>query len=181
MQRSTPLALVLALAALAAILPASASAITLHVHRTVDVVGGVEVREEVGVVKVAPRDDDEDGFANRDDRCDRDAYSAGNEGCTPPPPDPVVYEPIEPSYPEPSYEPSTSGCPSYMSGEASSPDAVNPTSGAAGCFQVIPSTAAAMGAACADVNSTSCAAAICAAQGDDAWVAADPCGYVGRP
>ena len=47
-----------------------------------------------------------------------------------------------------------------MAAEADSPTDVNPTSGAAGCYQVIPSTAAAMGPACADVNSPDCLAAI---------------------
>lgn len=71
---------------------------------------------------------------------------------------------------------SSGGCPSYMAGEATSPDAVNPSSGAAGCFQIIPSTQAAYGCAAPDA---ACAAAICAEQGDAAWVAADPCSYLG--
>lgn len=78
---------------------------------------------------------------------------------------------------------STGGCPSYMAAEAGSPDAVNPSSGAAGCYQVLPSTAAAMGGACADVNADSCVAAICASQGNAAWASsgATPCDYLGRP
>jgi len=85
--------------------------------------------------------------------------------------DPGNYEaPAAPAAPA-----SSGGCPANMAGEADSPTDVNPSSGAAGCFQVIPSTRAAMGAACADVNAPSCLAAICAAQGNDAWVAANPC------
>jgi len=98
-----------------------------------------------------------------------------------PPPAPVETTAAETtSYSAPAPVSSGGGCPSYMAGEASSPDAVNPSSGAAGCYQVIPSTAAAMGSACSDVNAQSCVDAICAAQGNDAWVAADPCGYKGR-
>jgi hypothetical protein len=97
----------------------------------------------------------------------------------PPEPEPAAAPVEEASYSEPTYSApapaSSGGCPSYMAGEASSPSDVNPSSGAAGCYQVIPSTAAAMGSACADVNAPSCLAAICAAQGNDAWVAADPC------
>ncbi len=67
-----------------------------------------------------------------------------------------------------------------MSGEASSPSAVNPSSGASGCYQVLPSTAAAMGSACSDVNSSSCVAAICASSGNGAWSSsgATPCDYI---
>jgi hypothetical protein len=70
------------------------------------------------------------------------------------------------------------GCPASMAGEATSPDAVNPSSGAAGCYQVLPSTAAAMGPACSDVNSPDCLAAICSKQGNSAWAASGstPCG-----
>jgi hypothetical protein len=95
-----------------------------------------------------------------------------------PEPEPVTSEPVAEetttTYSAPPAA-SSGGCPSYMAGEADSPSDVNPASGAAGCYQVIPSTAAAMGSACADVNAPSCLAAICAAQGNDAWVAADPC------
>lgn len=78
---------------------------------------------------------------------------------------------------------SSGGCPSYMAGEASTPDAVNGSSGASGCYQVTPGTAAAMGSACADVNASSCVAAICAAQGNAAWSSsgATPCDYIGQP
>lgn len=78
---------------------------------------------------------------------------------------------------------SSGGCPSYMSGEASSPSAVNPSSGASGCYQVLPSTAANYGSACADVNASSCVAAICASEGNYAWKAsgATPCDYISQP
>jgi hypothetical protein len=99
----------------------------------------------------------------------------------PPPPEPepapVVEEASysEPTYSAPAPASSSGGCPSYMAGEASSPDAVNPSSGAAGCWQVIPSTRANYPECVADVNSYGCLGAICAAEGNDAWVAADPC------
>ena len=97
----------------------------------------------------------------------------------PPVPEPVTYE--EESTTSTAYAPaaptSSGGCPASMAAEADSPTDVNPTSGAAGCYQVIPSTAAAMGDACADVNSPDCLAAICASQGNGAWAAsgATPC------
>jgi hypothetical protein len=71
------------------------------------------------------------------------------------------------------------GCPSYMAAEASSPSAVNPSSGAAGCYQVTPGTQAAY-PECSDVNSSSCVAAICADAGNAAWSAsgATPCDYI---
>lgn len=98
----------------------------------------------------------------------------------PPPPEPAEEAPVEDttSYSAPAPAASSGGCPASMAAEASSPDAVNPTSGASGCYQVLPSTAAAMGAACADVNAPSCVAAICASQGNGAWSAsgATPCG-----
>lgn len=107
----------------------------------------------------------------------------------PPKPAPVPAAPVSESVAAPTPTttsvapaPATSsgGCPAYMAAEASSPSAVNPSSGAAGCYQVLPSTAAAHGAACADVNSTSCVAAICATSGNGAWAAsgATPCNYI---
>lgn len=83
----------------------------------------------------------------------------------------------------PPVQTSVGGCPASLAGESSSPTAVNPTSGAAGCIQAIPSTWAAYGG---DTGYASAADApvdvqmqvmqeICAAQGNDAWVAADPC------
>lgn len=192
--KKAPIALLFAIAAVVILLlPATTSAIPLHVKEKVPIevpqvhvigtdpiVGEVETTKVVErVVHVAPADTDDDGC-----RDSRDSWDGPGCEAPPPPPEPEPVSYTEPVYEEPTYEaPATSsgGCPSYMAGEASSPDAVNPTSGAAGCYQVLPSTAAAMGSACADVNSTSCVSAICAAQGDDAWVAADPCGYVGRP
>ena len=72
-------------------------------------------------------------------------------------------------------------CPGYMSGEADSPSDVNPSSGAAGCYQIIPETQAAYGCAAPDAE---CASRICdgyngiPGQGDGAWDAADPCAYL---
>jgi hypothetical protein len=91
-------------------------------------------------------------------------------------------EPTPTTAPLPTPAPS-GGCPSYMAGESSSPTATNPSSGAYGCFQVIPSTAAAHDC---DLSSLAgqyeCAGRICETSGDGAWVAADPCGSLGtRP
>lgn len=118
----------------------------------------------------------------------RDSIATMRGMLAPPAPAPVAAPaptpaPAPVSAPAPAPAPS-GGCPSYMAGEASSPGAVNPSSGAAGCFQVIPSTAAAHGCAPQAGASMSaqyeCAARICATQGDSAWVAANPCGQVGR-
>jgi hypothetical protein len=119
-------------------------------------------------------------------------FSQRLELCIHPPPPPAPAPEPEPaaasteytSTPAPAAPTSTGGgCPSYMAAEASSPSAVNASSGASGCYQVLPSTAAAMGPACADVNADSCVAAICASQGNGAWAAsgATPCNYIGKP
>jgi hypothetical protein len=78
--------------------------------------------------------------------------------------------------------PSSGGCPASLAGESGSPTAVNPSSGASGCIQALPSTWEAYGdprypsAADAPVSvQMEAMARICAAQGNDAWVAADPC------
>jgi hypothetical protein len=81
-----------------------------------------------------------------------------------------------------SVPPSSGGCPASMAGESSLPTAVNASSGAAGCFQIVPSTWEAYGdpnyasadQAPMDVQ-TAAMQRICAAQGNDAWTAADPC------
>lgn len=162
--------------------PAPAGAITLTSH--VLIPHGVTAQDEahrVIVKTVAPPDSDDDG-------CKDSADSYDGPGCNPPPPPkpaPTVattsaaIAPPAPVTTTVAPAPvSTGGCPSYMSAEATSPTAVNPTSGASGCYQVLPSTAAAMGAACSDVNAPSCVAAICAAQGNGAWASsgATPCG-----
>lgn len=189
MQRP-PLVAVLLTAAVATLLllAPSAGAITIHRHVIVhDPVGGLTAgppvqvpREVVRVVHVAPPDGDEDGVADADDSCP-ETFGTQDDGC--PPPEPVLStEYAVPSTTATGYVPpattSAGGCPSYMAAEASSPTDVNPTSGASGCYQVLPSTAAAMGAACSDVNAASCVSAICAAQGNGAWAAsgATPCG-----
>ncbi len=157
------------------LIPASAAAVTIHQHYILHTPDGTVVATRV--VNVAPPDTDDDGCANADDN-----YKG--PGCEPPPPPPkptpVSTAPTT-TYTAPATT-STGGCPSYMAGEASSPDAVNASSGASGCYQVLPSTAAAMGSACADVNASSCVAAICASAGNAAWASsgATPCDYI-RP
>jgi hypothetical protein len=171
--RRTPI--IVALTATLAILaiPTIANAVEIHQHDYVD--RGPLIREVVKVVDVAPPDSDDDGVANREDDCPK---VAAPSGCPPEPP--IDASSVSTAAPATtSYAPaptSSGGCPSYMAGEATSPDAVNPTSGAAGCFQIIPSTQAAHGCAAPDAE---CAARICATQGDAAWVAADPCAYLG--
>ena len=180
MPRRRPLALLLSLAALAIIAyPSTSAAITLHRHIIISRPNGPP-REVVRVVTVAPPDSDDDGCADP-----KDHYNG--PGCDKPAPAPApkvssVSQSVAPAPVSVPPVPATTsgGCPSYMSGEASSPDAVNPSSGAAGCYQVLPSTAAAMGPACADVNATSCVAAICASAGNAAWAASGstPCDYL---
>lgn len=126
---------------------------------------------------VPPANADGDKLADTLDSCP-DEFALTDDGCVPAPvvnPIPSTQYPDSPAYQPPA---SSGGCPSYMSGEADSPTDVNPASGAEGCWQVIPSTAALMGAACSDVNSTACLSAICAAQGNEAWAASGstPCG-----
>jgi hypothetical protein len=161
-------------------LPASAQALEIHQHSTVgEHLPGPPI-EVMRVVHVAPADSDDDGLANRKDDCPKEAATTGN-GC-PPEPAPVASSSSDYVAPAPvTYGTTTSGgCPSYMAAEADSPSDVNPTSGASGCYQVLPSTAANYGAACADVNADSCVAAICASEGPGAWAAsgANPCPYV---
>ena len=173
----TPLAMLLSLAALA-IFSASSSAMVIHRHVTVRDPLTHEVIESVIPVDVAPRDSDDDGCRNSKDDYD-------GPGCKVPPAPPAAQSSVSVApAPATTSVPSTSvgGCPSYMAGEASSPDAVNASSGAAGCYQVLPSTAQAMGSACSDVNSSSCVAAICATSGNAAWAASGstPCDYI-RP
>lgn len=165
----------------------SAYAVPIHHHITVETKAGISnsqdrallvAKRETYVVNVAPADSDDDGCPNA-----KDSYNG--PGCqAPPAPTVAPQSPSSIAPPAPTYSSvppaSTGGCPSYMSGEASSPTAVNASSGASGCYQVLPSTAAAMGPACADVNATSCVAAICASAGNAAWASSGstPCDYI---
>lgn len=176
------------------VIPAGANAVTIHRHTVIQHrVGGLDAGRpavvadiKTRVVTLKPPDGDQDGVANADDQCPSTIGSASYSGCPPPAPKP---SPAPAPTPTPTYSAysapaptttSTGGCPSYMSGEASSPTAVNSSSGASGCYQVLPSTAAAMGSACSDVNSSSCVAAICATSGNAAWASSGstPCDYI---
>jgi hypothetical protein len=135
-----------------------------------DPLAGEDFRTVTRVIErvehVAPTDADDDGIPDAEDPC--------IGPCPAPEPAPAAT-----GYAGPAPAPTSSGgCPASMAAEADSPTDVNPASGAEGCYQVIPSTAAAMGAACADVNAPSCVAAICASQGNGAWSesGATPCG-----
>lgn len=174
------------------VIPAGASAVTIHRHTVIQHrVGGLDAGRpavvadiKTRVVTLKPPDGDQDGVANADDQCPSTIGSASYGGCPPPAPKPAP-APTTSTYSAPTPAPapapvSSGGCPSYMAGEASSPTAVNPSSGASGCYQVLPSTAAAMGSACSDVNSSSCVAAICATSGNAAWASSGstPCDYI---
>ncbi len=170
-------ALILCAGALLLLLPATASAITIHQHVTIDRPLGPPLIV-TRVLDLPPPDSDDDGCANAQDH-----YNG--PGCHKPPPPPVATTSPVDTAPTTTTTttsvPATSGgCPSYMAGEASSPTAVNASSGASGCYQVLPSTAAAMGLACSDVNASSCVAAICASAGNAAWASsgATPCDYL---
>lgn len=174
--RKAPIAL-LCTAAVAILIPATANAIPIHQHTVITRPIGPPI-EVTRVINVAPGDRDDDGCRNS-----KDHYNG--PGCeAPPAPKPAAQVPVSVAAPTPAAPsvPTTSagGCPSYMAGEASSPSAVNPSSGASGCYQVLPSTAAAMGAACSDVNASSCVAAICASAGNAAWASSGstPCDYI---
>ncbi len=157
-------------------LTSTAGAVTLHQHVTIDRPLGPPLIV-THVITVPPGDRDDDGCRNS-----KDHYNG--PGCQAPPPPPVAApsQSVAPATTVAPSVPTTSagGCPSYMAGEASSPDAVNASSGASGCYQVLPSTAAAMGPACGDVNATSCVAAICASAGNAAWASSGstPCDYL---
>jgi hypothetical protein len=131
------------------------------------------------VIHVPPRDRDDDGIADKEDDC---------IGYCPPP---------EPVYAETSSagtggysgtgltDSAVSGydmasCPASMFAESGTAgyDAYNPSSGATGCYQILPSTAAAHDCDLSTpVGQDACAAAICSTQGSAAWAAsgASPC------
>jgi hypothetical protein len=99
------------------------------------------------------------------------------------PPEPVtaaVSESVAPAPVAETVAPSSGGCPASMAPESGSAgySAYNPASGATGCYQVIPSTAAAHNCDLSTpAGQDACAAAICATQGNAAWSAsgATPC------
>jgi hypothetical protein len=154
----------------ASLIPSSAAAVQIHrhVHRTLalpDTHEPVKVQRTL-VVSVAPADSDDDGCRNS-----QDSYLG--PGCDAP-------EVVTPVTPAPVA--ATGSCPASLAGESSSPTAVNPASQASGCIQALPSTWTEFGdpayASAADAPvpvQMEALARICAAQGNDAWVAADPC------
>jgi hypothetical protein len=175
MPRRAPFAVLLCLGALAILSP-SATAITLTNHVALPHgITGKSDRHQVVVTTVAPPDSDDDGCPN-----DQDSYDG--PGCNEPAPvAQPVSEPIAPTpAPTSTVAPSTAGgCPSYMAAEASSPTATNPTSGAYGCFQVLPSTSKALGCDLSTMaGQFACKDEICATSGNGAWSAsgATPCG-----
>lgn len=159
------------------ILPASAGAITLtnHILKPHGITGKAE-RHQVVVTTVAPPDSDQDGWADSEDNCPHEPYSQ-NGGCKPEP----VAVPIEsvapaPAYTEASY---TSGysIPSeiVMCESGGNWGAVNPSSGAGGAYQILPSTWAAYGGSGAPQDASpaeqsAIAAQIYADSGGAAWV-----------
>lgn len=173
MPRRAPLALLLALAA-TAILVAPANALTIHQHRMVPrVVGGVDAgppivtkREIVRVKNVAPGDSDDDGCPDP-----KDSYTG--PGCNAPPP---VTAPVSTSVASTAATTSVgsaSAIPSYIVACESGGDysAVNPSSGAYGAYQILPSTSAAYGCDMSTpAGQDACAAEIYADVGTSAWV-----------
>jgi hypothetical protein len=168
MTRLTPIVLLLVASCVAIFSWASsAGARTIHQHLWLaeDSPRPVQVTR---LVEVPPPDTDDDGC--RDSRDDYDG-----PGCNPPPvsiPTPAV-----------STTYATGSCPASLAGESTSPVATNPDSGASGCIQALPSTWDQYGdpaypeASDAPVSvQMEALARICAEQGNDAWVAADPCG-----
>lgn len=162
-----------------AIIPASAGAVTIHQHITAPDDRVILTK----IVTVAPPDSDNDGVANADDRCPSTPGEKSYNGCPPPAPTPAptTTSTTSSTTSTVSTVASSGACPVSLAGESTSPTAVNP-SGASGCIQAMPSTWAAYGdpayasAADAPVSVQLAAMArICAAQGNDAWDAADPC------
>lgn len=177
--RSTPFAVLLVLCS-AAILAPPATAITLTNHLVIP--HGVTHEADmhrVVVTTVAPPDSDDDGCPN-----DEDSY--GGPGCNAPKPTPVAQPVSEPFAPTPAptstVAPSTagSGCVG-MEAESGSAgySAYNPSSGATGCYQILPSTAANYGCSLSTPGGQdACMESICADVGNSAWTAsgATPCG-----
>lgn len=189
MPRLTPIAALLAATVAIVSYPSRATAVTIHKHITVTETVGHEstgplvvAQPDTMAVRVPPPDSDDDGFTDTEDNCPSDGYT-GNGGCTPPPPEPppAAPAPEATSVEAPVY--SSGSCPSSLAGESTSPTAVNGDSGASGCIQALPETWDQYGdpayaeASDAPVDvQMQAMAAICAAQGNDAWDAADPCG-----
>jgi hypothetical protein len=177
------------------ILPATALAIPIHVHEKVpverevvlhDVIRGDPlvaqadvqvVGTKVDVIHVAPADDDDDGVATADDPCPQTAGSDG--GC--PPPEPVYVRSSGTggysgtgmtNSPVDGYYGTGDAIPSYITQCESGGDygAYNPSSGATGAYQIIPSTAAAYGCDLSyPAGQDACASEIYAAEGAGAW------------
>jgi hypothetical protein len=139
----TPLAVVLLAAAMATLTAVPAAAVTIHQH--VDLPHGVTGKAaaaEVVAATVPPRDGDEDGVANADDPC---PHTAGSDGGCPPPPPPAPIVSSTPSTIPAAPTTSTSGAYAIPSSIVSCESggnwsAVNPSSGAGGAYQILPST-----------------------------------------
>lgn len=117
----------------AALTASSASAIPIHVHHRVCADPGCKTTiPTVTVVHVAPPDTDLDGLKDSADECPETAGPADYGGC--PPPEPVAVESAVAA--------SGYAIPSGIVACESGGDwgAVNPTSGAGGAYQILPST-----------------------------------------
>lgn len=169
--------------------PSTAAAIPIHKHITTystayvpDAHGyrdRVRIPEEkVIVYDVAPPDSDDDGCPDSSDSYD-------GPGCNPPPPPPPepAPPPVAPA-PTPTVAPApvatSSGCVG-MEAESGTAgySAYNPSSGATGCYQIIPSTAASLGCDLSTpAGQDACKNEICATSGNGAWASsgATPCG-----
>jgi hypothetical protein len=174
-KRSLVIAFVIAVVTLVAATTAQAVQITRHLTYRDPQTHQVWFHIKYNV-DLKPTDSDQDGTADTSDGCPHTAGPTSNGGCPIPAPAPVTVSTATSS----SY--SGGSCPASLAGESTSPTAVNPSSGASGCIQALPSTWDQYGdPAYAEASDAPVSVqmqalqAICAAQGNDAWVAADPC------
>lgn len=176
-----PLVAVLAaLAAVTILVPASALAIPIQVTKIAQAGDHRVVVEHTH--DVPPPDSDDDGLADRDDDCPSQAGPEENGGCVPAPQASISYAGAGSGADTNSGTDASSACPASMAGESSSPTAVNPSSGAGGCYQFLPSTWASLGYSGLPQDApmsvqTEAMQKLCATatNPNDQWDAADPC------
>lgn len=167
MHRS-PFALLLLVGACAILIPASASARQIHQHITLHVPDHRPI-VVTRVVDVAPADSDDDGCRNS-----KDTYNG--PGCNPPAPAPAAQSVSSVAAPAPATSSvatgSASAIPGYITAceSGGNYNAVNPSSGAYGAYQIMPSTASAYGCDLSTpAGQDACAAEIYADVGSSAW------------
>jgi hypothetical protein len=173
--RRAPIALLSTAACAILALPVPASAVPIHRHMERTVLKGgewpVKTVRWTETVNVAPRDSDEDGLANTKDECPQTAGSV--DGC------PVVSAPAS-SLTSATGSSTNAGLAScdftQESGPSESYTATNPSSGAYGRYQIIPSTAANHDCDLSTpAGQDACAATIMATEGPGAWASSGAC------